>query len=98
MVVIADTSPINYLILIEAEHILPQLYENVAVPSAVIRELRHNDAPLRVSQWAANPPAWLRIENTLSFSAPGLDELGPGEREAIILAETRRENGTPADG
>lgn len=39
IVVVADTSPLNYLIQINADHVLPAPYERVFVPSAVYDEL-----------------------------------------------------------
>ena len=39
MLVVADTSPLRYLILIEHVHVLPALYGDVIVPPAVVREL-----------------------------------------------------------
>jgi len=44
MVVIADTSPLNYLILIGAEDVLPQLYGEITTPVAVMQELRQTGA------------------------------------------------------
>ncbi len=38
-VVIADTSPINYLVLIGEAGILGQLYRRVVIPEAVLAEL-----------------------------------------------------------
>jgi predicted nucleic acid-binding protein len=35
MIVVADTSPINYLILIEEIDILPKMYGSVVVPQTV---------------------------------------------------------------
>jgi len=40
IVVVADTSPLNYLIQINCDQVLPALYERVFVPSAVVEELR----------------------------------------------------------
>jgi predicted nucleic acid-binding protein len=37
--VVADTSPLNYLILIDAIDVLPQLYGVIVVPGQVIVEL-----------------------------------------------------------
>ena len=34
-VVVADTSPLNYLILIEAIDLLPRLYKNIIIPAEV---------------------------------------------------------------
>jgi predicted nucleic acid-binding protein len=46
--VVADTGPINYLVLIDAIEVLPKLFEQVLVPAAVYDELGHADAPLPV--------------------------------------------------
>ena len=40
MIVIADTSPLNYLVLIDCVELLPGLYGRVIVPQAVFDELR----------------------------------------------------------
>ena len=39
MIVVSDTSPICYLVLIEAIDLLPQLYGQVIIPQAVLLEL-----------------------------------------------------------
>ncbi len=87
MIVIADTSPINYLILIEAIDILPKLFGDVIVPRAVYNELNHVKAPEDVKYFIANLPVWLRIEDVDLPSDTGFDDLDYGEREAIYLAE-----------
>jgi len=61
MVVVADTSPLNYLVLIDGVDVLHQLYDRFCVPDAVIAELRSCDAPPRVQQWAASLPAWVEV-------------------------------------
>lgn len=61
MVVVADTSPLNYLILSEAIQILQKLYARICVPEAVIAELRSSNAPLLVQQWAASTPPWVEV-------------------------------------
>ena len=55
--VIADTSPINYLVLIEHVDILPALFERVILPAAVWEELKHAKAPSPVKEWIASRPA-----------------------------------------
>jgi predicted nucleic acid-binding protein len=35
-VVVADTSPLNYLILIEAIDLLPRLYKSIIIPAEVL--------------------------------------------------------------
>jgi predicted nucleic acid-binding protein len=86
MIVIADTSPLNYLILIGEIDVLRRLYGQVVIPEAVLRELLNPEAPLAVTTWISSPPAWLEIRRTTLPSDPGLRSLGEGEREAINLA------------
>lgn len=84
-IVIADTSPINYLILIEHIDILPALFENVILPSAVRDELA--DAPPLVRNWIAQPPPWVQVRTTTGFHQDAsLRNLDPGEEDAIELA------------
>ena len=50
MLVVADTSPINYLILIQHELLLPTLYTQVIIPPAVLRELEDPETPSRCAR------------------------------------------------
>ena len=59
--VVSDTSPLNYLVLIGQAALLPSLFEKVFVPQAVLEELKHIAAPEDVQRWIAAPPAWLEI-------------------------------------
>lgn len=84
-VVVSDTSPIHYLVLIEAEQLLGRLFLEVLVPSAVAKELSHPKTPLLVREWIHVPPPWLKISALRSLARPlGLDA---GETEAILLAQ-----------
>ena len=56
MLVIADTSPLNYLVWIDHVELLPQLYDRALIPSAVHRELLAREAPAGVRLWAQNLP------------------------------------------
>jgi predicted nucleic acid-binding protein len=88
MIVVADSSPLHYLILLEQAEILERLYGNVLIPDAVAAELRAAASPRSVSEWISNPPLWLRIvEVTAEQIASVFDELDLGERAAIALAE-----------
>jgi|SRR5580704_12814832 predicted nucleic acid-binding protein len=87
MIVVADTSPINYLVLIGHIEILPKIYGEVLVPQAVIDELQDRDAPTAVRDWLSAPPKWLRISSMTFQPDPLLDRLDRGERDAIMLAE-----------
>jgi predicted nucleic acid-binding protein len=83
---VADTSPLNYLVLIGAIDVLPRLFEAVIVPGAVKAELLHVRAPAAVRRWAAAPPLWLRVAHALPPAGAGLDHLDAGERAVIALA------------
>jgi predicted nucleic acid-binding protein len=87
MIVIADATPLNYLILIEQAEILPQLFNEIVIPTAVVTELRRPQAPASVRTWIAAPPTWLSVRSAVPRPTPELDRLGAGEREAILLGE-----------
>jgi predicted nucleic acid-binding protein len=61
---VADTSPINYLILIQHETLLPALYTHVVIPPAVQRELQDLETPTVVRAWAAHPLHGLKSEHS----------------------------------
>jgi predicted nucleic acid-binding protein len=86
MLIIADTGPINYLILIGHIDLLPSLFERVVLPSAVQAELSNAGAPSLVQHWIANLPAWIEIADapSLPFHLAGLHK---GETSAIAVAE-----------
>jgi len=82
---VADTGPLNYLILIGEVELLPALFGDVAAPKAVAREMAHEGAPDVVRHWVAEPPAWLHIHDD---AADGADfaALDAGERAVLALA------------
>lgn len=51
MTVVSNTSPLNYLVLIDLQYVLPALFERVLIPEAVLRELRSSGAPQQVKNW-----------------------------------------------
>src|SRR5256886_3171351 len=87
MIVIADSTPLNYLILIYQADLLPQLFDRVLIPPAVFEELQHQETPDLVRRWIAGPPSWLQVQALRWGPDPTLGHLDPGEREAIGLAE-----------
>ncbi len=87
MIVVADTSPLQYLILIEHVDVLPALYGRVIVPPAVLTELAHERAPASVRTWLADKPEWLQVQTPNSTLTMTDTTLGPGESAAIALAE-----------
>jgi predicted nucleic acid-binding protein len=62
MIVIADSTPLNYLVLIGESEFLPILYGSVVIPMAVLVGLRSYGAPPQVREWVSSPPSWLRVE------------------------------------
>ena len=84
MIVVSDTSPLNYLVLIEEVEVLPALFGRVVVPPAVVEELQAPGAPDAVKAWIAAPPSWLEVRSPESTGTSLA--LGRGEREAICLA------------
>lgn len=88
MIVVSDTSPLHYLILIGTVDVLAHLYGHVILPGAVYAELTHPNTPEPVRLWASRLPNWVeigRVENP-DMSIP----LDPGEQEAITLAASLR--------
>ncbi len=83
MIVVSDTTPLNYLILIESAHVLPAIFGRVYAPSAVLKELSHLKSPDAVRAWASNPPSWLIVQDPAQI---GPSKLGLGEVVAISLA------------
>jgi predicted nucleic acid-binding protein len=86
MIVVADTSPLNYLILIEQVQVLEVLFHQVIIPPAVQNELLSLDAPVPVRKWMESPPTWLEVRSPIPTHLDSVI-LGAGESEAIALAE-----------
>jgi predicted nucleic acid-binding protein len=88
MLVVADTSPLHYLVLIQHEAILPAIYEQVAIPPAVLADLQQSSTPDLVRAWVTHLPAWLEVRQPRQvLDARQFPRLGAGEREAIALAQ-----------
>lgn len=64
MIVVADTSPLNYLVLIGEQELLPTLFGRIVIPEAVFQELRATVTPQTVQKWLAQAPDWLEIRKT----------------------------------
>jgi predicted nucleic acid-binding protein len=86
MIVVADTSPINYLARTGYLWILPQLFGRVLLPNAVMAEMLHPQAPPEVRALAADPPSWLEVLAVSNLAVGLPPSLGEGECEAISLA------------
>jgi hypothetical protein len=62
VIVVADPSPLRYLILIEHTHVLPAMYGHAIVPPAVITELSREHTPNLVRAWVVERPDWLHVQ------------------------------------
>jgi predicted nucleic acid-binding protein len=87
-VVVADTTPLHYLVLIAQAEVLRSLFGEVMIPEAVLDELRHPNAPPAITAWLQSPPQWLCVEKVGHVDES--IQLGRGEKEAISLAIERR--------
>ncbi len=85
MIVVSDTSPLNYLVLTESQHILPKLFKRILIPEAVRQELESAGAPDAIKQFLATEPDWLETHRVSEID-PRLRQLDAGERDAIALA------------
>ena len=84
MIVVTDTTPLNYLVLIGAVDILAALFSRVVIPGAVFAELPQVKMPEVVRHWVLQHSASLDVRTASPPPCPiGLDS---GEEEAISLA------------
>lgn len=88
MIVVSNTSPLHYLVLIGEVETLARVFGEVLVPPEVITEILHPRAPEVVRRWAEAPPAWLKVVKPAATLLPP-PGLGPGETQAIALAKER---------
>jgi predicted nucleic acid-binding protein len=91
MKAVSNTTPLRYLIAIEQEHLLGQLFDRVFVPVAVHEELIDARTPETVRRCVLSLPAWFEVrtvQETQTTTFPFT--LHRGEREAILLAEALR--------
>src|SRR5437764_750595 len=84
MIIVSDTTPLNYLILIDQVQILHELYDSVLIPQSVFDEMQRAETPTEVRAWFAARPRWLEVRPAQAHD-PSL-KLGAGESEAITLA------------
>lgn len=62
ILVVADTSPVHYLVQIDAIDVLARLFDQGIIPQAVLRELLSSSTPSEVCQWAAHLPPWALVQ------------------------------------
>jgi predicted nucleic acid-binding protein len=90
--IVSDTTPLNYLVLIQAADILSNMYGKVLIPPAVKAELAHANTPDVVRTWISEPPSWLEMVNLKKPVDLALSHLDGGEQEAMSLASELQAN------
>jgi predicted nucleic acid-binding protein len=84
MIVVADSGPLHYLVLLEQIELLRRFYGQVLVPEPVASELSAAGAPAVVRDWITKPPTWVDVRSVPSDAVSMItDDLDPGERAAI---------------
>ncbi len=83
--VVADTSPLRYLVQIDQIDLLPRLFQKIFIPSVVYEELQHPSAPEAVRKWMQSRPNWIQVSVVRASQDPSLNGLDEGEKSAIAL-------------
>jgi len=85
VIVVSDTSPLNYLVLLGQVDVLRPLYGRVVIPDVVLNELSHVRTPAPVLEWTRRLPTWVEVRSVTAVA--GADpRLDAGELAAIQLA------------
>jgi predicted nucleic acid-binding protein len=86
VIVVVDTSVLNYLIRMKRVELLRTLYGRVVVADAVREEMLAKQAPADVRRWALEPESWVEWASAMVAVSALPERLGPGERETIEIA------------
>lgn len=88
--VVADTTPLRFLVEIGHEGLLPSLFGRIWIPGGVKRELQHPNAPAMLREWIQNLPDWVEVREVQPPGGTAHVEagIGRGEWEAIHLAKS----------
>jgi len=63
MIVVADSSPLRYLIVLGQQELLPRMFGETWIPSAVVMELSSTATPPSVRSFLLIPPVCLRVRD-----------------------------------
>ena len=89
MIVVADSGPLHYLILLQHIELLRRFYGQVLVPEPVASELSAVGAPAAVREWITEPPMWVDVRpvppDVVSMIT---DDLDPGEETSCRSRST----------
>lgn len=87
MLVVADASPLRYLVALEKADLLPALFGRVWVPNRVINEVTSPRTPAKVRHYFALPPEWVVVRAPSPSATKSVQAaMDAGERESLALA------------
>jgi predicted nucleic acid-binding protein len=86
MIIVSNTTPLRYLIEIEAAELLETLFGKIIIPQEVANELQGANTPNKVKDWIRAHPAWLEVRRVDASAFVPKTTIQQGEREAIALA------------
>lgn len=91
MIIIADSSPLIALAIINKLHLLSDIFQEIIVPFSVHQEIAQSDKKFSslLQEWTK--PFIKKCNNTDAFNAYQLS-LGKGESEAIVLSKEFKES------
>jgi predicted nucleic acid-binding protein len=84
MLVVSDSSPINFLVRLKTVEVLPSLFDTVLIPPMVESELTRASTPIEVRDFLRSKPAWLHVR--APSAVEHIAKLDLGEEAAISLA------------
>jgi predicted nucleic acid-binding protein len=87
-VIVSDSSPIRYIVLIGEARIIGMLYGRILIPEAVYSELQQQQTPESVRAWLRNSVECVEVVPAKQLQTEALvsSALHSGERAAIGLA------------
>jgi uncharacterized protein len=83
MKAVSNTTPLRYLIAIEQEHLLGQLFEKVFVPVAVHEELTDSRTPETVRRRVLALPAWFEVRTVQESQKTRFPVASSGNSDAV---------------
>lgn len=86
MIIVSDTTPLHYLIVVKRAELLATLFGAIIIPEAVFAEMAHDKTPVIVQEWLTAPPSWMQVKRASASISAQVKNLGRGETEAIALA------------
>lgn len=84
MLVVSDSSPLNFLVRLRCVDVLPALFGTVLIPPKVEEELTRVTTPIEVRTFLASKPDWLIVRPPARIER--IAKLDAGEEAAISLA------------